>query len=78
MLNEYGRWLSGLKSTLAKVAREISQEYRGLNRIGRKKPNSETLASTTVQALAVGTNGQLPEQNYCTGTQKNKQGVTSC
>ncbi|PHM31316.1 hypothetical protein [Xenorhabdus innexi] len=49
------------------------------NTEGRKKLNSETLASRTVQPLATDITGErLPESKYRTGMQKNKPGVTLC
>ncbi|MBD2782308.1 hypothetical protein [Xenorhabdus szentirmaii] len=45
---------------------------------GCKKPNGDTLASNSVQTLAVGTNEKLPESKYRTETAENKPGITSC
>ncbi|OTA13990.1 hypothetical protein Xvie_04087 [Xenorhabdus vietnamensis] len=48
---------------------------------GCKKPNSQPLVSTTVQALAIGirvSGARLPAAKYLTEIQENKQGVKGC
>ncbi|BET98123.1 hypothetical protein [Xenorhabdus taiwanensis] len=85
MLNKNKRLLIGLgkalveaEGALVKVIARMTKELKQLNRAGCKKPNSQPLASKTVQVLAVGTNEELPVQNYCMGTEENKQGAKGC
>ncbi|MDE9536942.1 hypothetical protein KKI91_20190 [Xenorhabdus bovienii] len=85
MLTKNKRPLSKLVSTLVEAEKvlveaiaRMTEECRKLNRRGCKKPSGDTLESKPVSALAVGTTGELPVQNYRTVTIKNKQGAKRC
>ncbi|WP_340622432.1 hypothetical protein [Xenorhabdus siamensis] len=65
----------------AEDSKRIINEWKNeLDIKGGKKLSSQTLQGATAQALAIGNtySGRITCADYHTGTQKNKQGVTSC